>query len=155
MFTRDSVAKMAHELKYLRSLLYRDDLTGLANGRAFRAAVPQGAGGSVVLIDLDHFKAYQDRLGSHLEGDRVLCEFGQFLGQVVPRPALEPRPARIARLHGDEFALWLDDEQEANTVRERILDWECQGGGVTASCGVGPTLGEADRAMYTTKARRR
>jgi diguanylate cyclase (GGDEF)-like protein len=90
-----------------------DPLTGLLNRRAFidemarridrldREEVP----GTLMFVDLDHFKALNDRRG-HDSGDEALCIVAGLLRDTV-------RPADlVARLGGDEFALWLDGADE-------------------------------------------
>ena len=85
-----------------------DPLTGLLNRRAFLAEMQrqiarldrESQPGTLMFIDMDGFKAVNDRLG-HGTGDRVLVHLGELLRKLV-------RPSDlIARLGGDEFALWL------------------------------------------------
>jgi diguanylate cyclase (GGDEF)-like protein len=100
-----------------------DYLTGLLNRRAFdaeflrqmaharRAELPL----SVVLFDLDHFKAVNDRLG-HDAGDRALCRFAALLEQ-------ERRTGdTLARIGGEEFAVVLfgADREEAHSFAVRV-----------------------------------
>ncbi len=80
-----------------------DPLTGLANRARFRAALEAlvtegGPGGALLLIDLDEFKATNDRHG-HAAGDALLVAVAQRMLQGV-------RPGDIAcRVGGDEFAV--------------------------------------------------
>lgn len=85
-----------------------DPLTGLLNRRAFMDEVQrhvarldrENEGGSLMFVDLDDFKAVNDRLG-HAEGDNVLVQIADMLRKLV-------RPGDlIGRLGGDEFAVWL------------------------------------------------
>lgn len=88
-------------------LAFNDQLTGLANRRAFLARLDEAqrpAGEpldtTVVLMDLDGFKAVNDRLG-HGVGDILLRRVSDRLAQQAPASAL------CARLGGDEFAVLL------------------------------------------------
>ena len=79
-----------------------DALTGLANRATFRVAldgmVRDGKGGVLVVIDLDQFKAANDRHG-HVFGDAMLVEAARRLREVV-------RPSDlVSRLGADEFAI--------------------------------------------------
>ena len=80
----------------------RDFLTGLGNRRALVDHLEeldhQGAGGAVVVVDLDGFKDVNDRIG-HTAGDELLVEVARAL------VASAPRGWRCFRLGGDEFAL--------------------------------------------------
>jgi diguanylate cyclase (GGDEF)-like protein len=82
-----------------------DPLTGLANRRAFLAALEDEVGRSgrsapatLVMVDLDGFKPINDTFG-HATGDAVLCEVGARLIHAGGAGSL------IARMGGDEFAL--------------------------------------------------
>lgn len=87
-------------------LAERDPLTGAFNRRAFesRAAAILGEiaarqrSGALLLLDVDRFKAINDRLG-HAAGDRVLVALTRVLDALLPREAI------LARLGGDEFAI--------------------------------------------------
>ena len=120
---RSENARLRRELGTFRRLAYRDDLTGLRNRRLFdeRAieewsrAARLGNHLSVVLIDLDNFKAVNDSLG-HLAGDDVLRWTGQFLTE-------NSRNFDVAaRIGGDEFALLLPhtDERGLTSVLGRM-----------------------------------
>jgi diguanylate cyclase (GGDEF)-like protein len=146
-----------------------DALTGLLNRSAFTVAVAAAAAGdapvALLYVDLDGFKAINDRLG-HRAGDQVLVETAARLHEAT-------RPDGIcARLGGDEFAVLLQgDSATAAPVAERVaaaLALPVRVGdrpaAISASVGlatgapgtpVDELLHEADVAMYATKARRR
>ena len=71
---------------------------------------------SVILIELDNFKAYRERFGHHL-GDTVLIETGQILKNLTRKIDL------VARYGGEEFALLLPSttKEGANQLAERIV----------------------------------
>lgn len=151
-----------------------DPLTGLLNRRAFMEEIArridrmerENQPGTVMFVDLDHFKSVNDHFG-HETGDQVLRELAGMLRDAV-------RPADlVARLGGDEFALWLDGSDHM-TVAERA-EWLCVHGTVKLSAsvpGANPPLGmsigiatrqpgkgeeidamlrRADQAMYSVK----
>lgn len=102
----------------------RDPLTALGNHRAFHeeldrqaeAAVRYDTPVSLLLIDLDEFKAVNDGHG-HAGGDRVLRGFGELLATAIRRPD------RAFRVGGDEFAVILPhtDVDGARIVARRLL----------------------------------
>ncbi len=95
------------ELAEARRLARTDDLTGLANRRAFlestNGALAAGTPVSVLLIDLDGFKAVNDTYG-HVAGDQVLRVVAARLLQATGRRCV------VARLGGDEFAVLVPGE---------------------------------------------
>ena len=111
-------------LQQAQHLLHQDDLTPLLNRRGFRRACDQWAGGGVkdasaccVMVDLDGFKAINDRHG-HPVGDAALIHFAATL-----RRHMRPIDT-IARLGGDEFALILSNcsGSDARKMLERLRD---------------------------------
>ncbi len=86
----------------IEELSERDPLTGLVNRATFRAAlermVADPKGGVLLLVDLDQFKAANDRHG-HAVGDALLVEAARRL-----RAAVRPSDL-VSRLGGDEFAI--------------------------------------------------
>jgi diguanylate cyclase (GGDEF)-like protein/PAS domain S-box-containing protein len=158
-------------LQTLETLEHRaatDPLTGIANHRAFhdrlRAEVGRaqrdGRDLSVVLLDLDHFKAINDTHG-HQTGDRVLEEVAQRL------TAQSRDVDLVARVGGEEFA-WLIPESDqrgayaaAERVRRAIESTPfADVGTVTLSAGVCSSehaddaqqlMRHADRALYRAK----
>ena len=95
-----------------------DGLTGLVNRRAFDAALDRAVRRSqrtreplsLLLLDLDHFKALNDTAG-HMAGDEALRRFGQVLSQAARRP-----DDVAARYGGEEFALILPGTDKAGAV---------------------------------------
>lgn len=95
-----------------------DPLTGLLNRRGLEQRLAQTATGvsiGVIAIDLDRFKAINDRFG-HSVGDTVLVEVARRLHDVVRTSD------HLARLGGDEFAVLLPDADDARlaVVADRI-----------------------------------
>ena len=93
----------------LRRSALSDGLTGVANRRRFDddlhaecdRARRSGETLSLLMVDVDHFKRYNDRYG-HVAGDACLREVAAALQSVTQRPA-----DRLARYGGEEFALLL------------------------------------------------
>ncbi len=107
----------------LRRLSVTDDLTGLYNQRSFyhtlagkvEEARRYGTPLSLLLMDLDHFKSYNDRFG-HLEGDRLLAACAGIIKQQVRSSDL------ACRYGGEELVVLLPHTslEEATVVAERI-----------------------------------
>lgn len=169
-------AELDNANRLLVDLVERDALTGLANRRAFDAALDaawsrglrEAVPVAVLIIDLDHFRQFNDRYG-HLEGDACLMRVAGLL------TAMQLRPYDLAaRLGGEKFAVLLPDNDVpgAVAVGERIREAMHQMmllhegspyGFVTASIGaasmvpLGPAeprvlLAAADRALAAAKA---
>ncbi len=110
------------ELKRARDTLARlattDGLTGLANRRSFddrlaaeHRRLSRGGGElSLILLDIDHFKLFNDTYG-HLAGDDCLRQVGRALQGVVRRPA-----DLAARYGGEEFACILPETDAAGVL---------------------------------------
>lgn len=89
----------------LKQLLSTDSLTNIANRRRFddmfarewRRCDRAGAPLSLLMIDVDHFKAYNDHSG-HVQGDEALRQVAKLLGQAAKRPG-----DLVARYGGEEF----------------------------------------------------
>jgi diguanylate cyclase (GGDEF)-like protein len=160
------VARQAHQLQELAG---EDSLTGVANRRAFFAALSgvvdlamrRPRAWSLVYIDLDEFKQVNDRLG-HRVGDDVLRAVGGSLRAATRRTDV------VGRLGGDEFAVLMpetDAAQAETAVRElqALLDavMQTEGWPVTFSIGVttflsvppspAAALAAADAQMYEVK----
>jgi diguanylate cyclase (GGDEF)-like protein len=112
------------EDRLIADLAQHDALTGTKNRRVFdehltrlwQQAVGDGRAIAVVLLDVDHFKAYNDRYG-HLAGDLALRRVAQTAQRFVRRPM-----DLLARYGGEEFAAVLYDVEagQAKDVAERI-----------------------------------
>jgi diguanylate cyclase (GGDEF)-like protein len=126
--TIDRERRLLDHAEALRARSYVDGLTGIANRRYFDVALDrelrrvQRLGGalSLLLMDIDSFKAYNDHFG-HLQGDTCLSSVAQGLAGMLKRPA-----DVAARYGGEEFAAILPDtstEQaraHANAIREHV-----------------------------------
>lgn len=167
---------MANLNRRLDELARTDSLTGLANRRVFdatlaaevqrsaRAGLPLG----LLLIDIDHFKDFNDRHG-HIAGDACLRQIGQALLRTVSRPA-----DLVARYGGEEFAVILPDTDAPGAwalaqrllaqIRRLSIDHGAESASlVTVSIGVASQRGgddidplrlvrSADAALYRAKA---
>jgi diguanylate cyclase (GGDEF)-like protein len=102
----------------LRQLLSTDAMTGIANRRRFDAALERewrrcrraGLPLSLLMIDVDHFKAYNDHSG-HPQGDACLRQVAQVLVEAVGRPA-----DLVARYGGEEFVCLLPEIASAGAL---------------------------------------
>ena len=119
------VAQISGVVLYHQSFLIRarrnadtDVLTGLHNRRYFyrmsrrlvEKATQEHTPIAILLIDLDHFKQYNDTNG-HDEGDRLLIEFGGLLRGCMPENAV------VARYGGEEFIVMLPDVSADDAFR--------------------------------------
>lgn len=165
--------ELSDALAHAEFLALRDPLTGLFNRRAFfqRATEAPARTRHVLTIDLDHFKAINDRHG-HATGDNVLIGVGQALRAVVGElDAGDHYPARIG---GEEFAMVLDvaNPELAGQVAEMvrlaiaILGADPALPALTTSASIGlclwgpgqpidDALSRADAALFQAKARGR
>lgn len=162
---RDITEQREHERR-LEARAAADPLTGVLNSRAFREELaaacrePRDGPVSLALLDVDHFKAVNDRHG-HTVGDQVLVA-------VVDRlRAATPPGGSLARVGGEEFALLLRhcDHARAEAVVSAALNSLRSAplpvvGTVTASAGVAelrPGMDDdtlyrlADRRLYEAK----
>jgi diguanylate cyclase (GGDEF)-like protein len=149
-----------------------DSLTGLSNRRYFLEIAARevervkrfGAAASMVMIDLDHFKAVNDTYG-HAMGDEALRSFAQVCKQALRKVDV------LARLGGEEFVVLLPGTNETGAVdlaeRLRLALGKTSIKGdqnqfrITASFGVSEVcandegvdkpLGRADSALYAAK----
>ncbi|WP_436535648.1 diguanylate cyclase [Actinoplanes sp. HUAS TT8] len=145
----------------VRDLARRDELTGLPNRRAWTDELPRvleqarqsGRPVSVCMVDLDHFKAFNDTYG-HQAGDRLLKEAAAaWLGQVR-------RSDILARYGGEEFIVLLPDTDldAACAIMQRLR--QVTPAGQTFSAGAASwdlsetseeLIARADVALYEAK----
>ena len=159
--------------RYQDQLSYQashDALTGLANrtlfntatAQAVRAAQTSSCGLALALVDLDDFKAINDRLG-HAVGDALLVEVSERL-----RASVRPGDT-VARLGGDEFAVLLPDATATESARiaeafidalaapvraagyELLIQASIGLARHTVDCDASDLLRRADMAMYAAK----
>ena len=111
-------ARLAQLNDELSILSQTDSLTGLANRRAFdlrlaeevSRAMRHGVPLALLLVDIDHFKRYNDHYG-HPAGDACLRRVAAALRECAARPA-----DLVARLGGEEFALLLPHQSRAGAL---------------------------------------
>ncbi|HUN79143.1 MAG TPA: sensor domain-containing diguanylate cyclase [Solirubrobacteraceae bacterium] len=161
------VAVLAHEaaavidradaVSELSDMASTDPLTGLPNRRAWDARVGQALGSgkpfTIAMLDLDHFKQYNDTYG-HPAGDRLLKETAAIWREQLRVGDL------LARLGGEEFGLLLIDcdTPRAIEVIERLRrlvsgDRTCSAGFAEHRPGESAetVLARADAALYEAK----
>jgi len=170
---RNRRALERHELQ-LERLVREDPLTGVANRRRFgealhaecSRAVRDQAPLSLLMIDIDHFKEYNDELG-HPVGDECLIQIAAAIRTQLSRPT-----DLVARYGGEEFAVLLpatplDGARElAEQIRMAVQNLAVQhprGGVVTISLGIvthqpvsatdceNRLVASADQALYLAK----
>ena len=164
------------ESAIIRELVTRDGLTGLMNRRALDEHLPRvwlqaqrdRRTLALLMIDIDHFKSYNDSYG-HQAGDVALREVGRVLKEFTRRPL-----DIAARYGGEEFTVIFYDMplRDVQDIAERIrkaVEQSAPSGqpsevrGITISIGIGmvaPTVGRtlqsalqfADEALYRAKA---
>lgn len=115
-FTAANSLQRSQRMQYaqglvMRHLLSTDAMTGIANRRRFDSALERewqrckrsGAPLSLLMIDVDHFKAYNDYCG-HPQGDACLRQLAQLLVDTVGRPG-----DIVARYGGEEFVVLMPE----------------------------------------------
>lgn len=160
----------------LQRLMNSDGLTGLSNRRHFdeylelewRRAIREQTQLSLMMIDVDYFKAYNDNFG-HLEGDEALRQVAKAIRASSSRPSDLP-----ARYGGEEFALVLPNTSPggarllAEKLRQTVASMNIphiapsEGASLTVSIGLAtivPPVGShsrqliqsADQGLYAAK----
>lgn len=160
----------------LKKLSYLDGLTGVANRRQFDKAVDSESRRasrhrqplSVVMVDIDYFKQFNDNYG-HGQGDECLRQVARAMQAVVNRPM-----DMLARYGGEEFVALLPEtglegaSKVAEALRSAVADlafphaYSPAADHVTISVGiasnehdnsisVGELIHEADQALYRAK----
>jgi len=160
----------------LQQLSMQDALTGVANRRRldgylsteWRRAIRNGSTLSLIMVDIDHFKAYNDTYG-HGAGDDILARVAATLRDTLRRAA-----DLVARCGGEEFAIVLPETTHEHALAigesvrqaiEALAVEHCRSpvsARVTISAGVASTvpvqeaseaalLAEADQALYEAK----
>ncbi|MDE2051381.1 MAG: GGDEF domain-containing protein, partial [Gammaproteobacteria bacterium] len=117
------IALIDEERTFATEMSLHDPLTGLANRRAFDSFLFESFGLakrhrhplSLALLDIDHFKSYNDDYG-HPAGDELLKSLGRMLTSVARETDL------VARVGGEEFAIALPetDLAGARVIAERM-----------------------------------
>jgi diguanylate cyclase (GGDEF)-like protein len=170
LFLAREIGRRAEAEGRLEQLATTDALTGLRNRRKFdhaidtewRRAARNNTPVAVLMIDADHFKAYNDTYG-HQAGDQVLVGIAICISDSVRRAG-----DCAARFGGEEFAVLLpglsaiDAFAVAETIRLKVEQWSEPPDATTVSIGVAsltptapmdwPDLIEAaDKALYAAK----
>jgi diguanylate cyclase (GGDEF)-like protein len=171
LFLAREISRRAQAEDKLEELATTDALTGLKNRRKFdatidtewRRAIRQRTPLALLMIDADHFKAYNDTFG-HQAGDQVLVGIAICISDSVRRAG-----DCTARYGGEEFAALLPGLSSAEalavaeTIRLKVELWSQEPEVTTVSIGVAsltPTamidwaelVGAADKALYAAKA---
>jgi diguanylate cyclase (GGDEF)-like protein len=167
--------RIINQMRTIEHLSMMDQLTGIPNrrnfdnrlrtewGRASRDNIPL----SLLMIDVDHFKNYNDTYG-HQQGDKVLCLVAQVLTQTLKRVS-----DFAARWGGEEFAVLLPNTDSdgglaiAEQIRGNIESTElsCDNGDITKltisigvnahnpmpTCSIDQFISRADAALYNAK----
>jgi diguanylate cyclase (GGDEF)-like protein len=170
---QDMAYRLNQFVRQLQQISITDPLTELPNRRHFEAEVRRLSNtasdgrpaGSLLLLDLDHFKRVNDQRG-HPAGDRVLQGFAEVIRNTLRENDL---PARIG---GEEFAVLAPQTsaQDAEELGHRIRRETKRILGVTVSVGIAEVthpetdkddgdlsavFAKADSALYTSKRRGR
>ncbi|WP_078460540.1 sensor domain-containing diguanylate cyclase [Solemya velum gill symbiont] len=161
VITHQNIAERKLAEQRVEEMAVLDGLTGIANRRHFddflktewRRALRLGHPVSIALLDIDHFKPYNDNYG-HVAGDECLRRVGKTLKHFSRRPG-----DLVARYGGEEFAIILGDTgkevacQLAEEIRAAILaldihhEYATRAKCVTVSIGVATLRPDAQSDM--------
>ncbi|MCE0490470.1 GGDEF domain-containing protein [Pantoea sp. Mb-10] len=173
-FTRRLVSQLYEERENFSDLSMLDPLTGLYNRRGLKNrldAILENHAGShfVLLLDIDHFKAYNDHYG-HAMGDQALARVSAAI-----RDAVRSRDV-VTRYGGEEFLVLMTNVNAsiamklAERIRQYVVNLDIPhrfneevSTHVTISAGIAPIFADdfdqavanADRALYVAKNRGR
>ncbi len=171
MFLAREIRRRAEAEDKLEELATTDALTGLKNRRKFdatidaewRRAMRHKTAISLLMIDADHFKAYNDTFG-HQAGDQVLVGIAICISDSTRRAG-----DCAARYGGEEFAVLLPGQsaaeaiEVAEAIRLKVQGWSDQEALSTVSIGIASAtpsaamdwlqfVHAADKALYAAKA---
>lgn len=166
------ITSLCYKMESFRNLSQTDELTGLANRRAFISLAEQqlklvkrfNLEAAIIYVDVDHMKYINDNLG-HFIGDKALIDTAAILRYTFRDADI------IARIGGDEFVIFLtmtnliDTKVIVDRLNHNIADANSMGNrGYTISLSIGmkimnhqhdsslaQLLQEADAAMYEHK----
>ncbi len=147
-----------HREASLITLSETDELSGLLNRRAFLTkALEGGHRKSLILVDIDHFKAINDTYG-HAVGDDTI----EYITSTIKR--ISPKQAIVGRLGGEEFGVLIHSKNAAKLAQTLCdtISTHVKHPPVTISCGIADGFVadeqdwrklyvEADKALYTAK----
>ncbi len=152
----EETRKINQTLRRAQRETCRDPLTGLhnrrtleANGeRLFEEQRRSGGDFSIVMFDVDHFKALNDALG-HMAGDETLRLIAQLLKQAIRREDF------AVRYGGDEFQLLLPGLTigEAEQVAQRVVSLFAQHAKLLVHLDTRPSLSAGVASLWATGAR--
>ena len=120
----NTVCERTKQLEHLLEISLTDGLTGVANRRKFdqeltiewRRAQRDGTDLSLIMLDIDEFKAYNDTYG-HPAGDDVLCSLAAAMNSIAQRAT-----DNFCRYGGEEFVLLIANSSsaEAQLMAEKL-----------------------------------
>lgn len=145
------ISDTKRSIERIRYLAYYDDMTGIPNRKYFRDQLENAllladynqARIAVLLVDIDRFKIYNDTFG-HDAGNVLLLQAAERLTRCVSSHDV------LARMEGDEFAIFYTDVSGRDEVREHIeqirsafgAPFECQGYTIAMTVSIGAALNE-------------